>query len=269
MAILMMRMPQARTMNRNDVDVKFTDTGSSNIRNFAITYDNSTQASPNNRTFYYNGSTSSIQYVGKNCGSTNNNCREKTNKNTAKCGSFFVGQGLTINTNDKCVVANLTNPNNGYTSGNKIFSIRIYKGALTPAQVATNYEVDKRRFTSPPTVMFGAKASPEVIVFSPSFLICKVPDGLEGTVDVKIAEDTYPDAYKYVDATEFHISSVKPIIGPATSETLVTLTGNNLDAITEIRVDNDSYTGTDLVKSNDGAVSKVFWSVFVIAGLTP
>ncbi|MDR2009266.1 MAG: hypothetical protein LBQ22_02140, partial [Bacteroidales bacterium] len=50
----------------------------------------------------------------------------------------------------------------------------------------------------------------------------------EGTVDVKINGSPYSNAYKYVKDTEFHISSISPIIGPAARAT-VTLTGNKLD----------------------------------------
>jgi hypothetical protein len=235
----------------NDVDVKFTDAGSSNIKNFAITYDNRPQASPNNRTFYYNGSTNSIQYVGTNCGSTTNHCREKTDKNTAKCGSFFVGSGLSISTKDKCCVSNIYSAAE-YTFGTKLFSIRVYKGALTPKQIADNYDVDKRRFTSPPTVMFGTEISPEVIVLSNNFLMCKVPVGAEGNTDVTVDGEVYPDAYRYVAASEFHISGISPIIGPATGET-VTLTGNNLNEITGIEVDNTPCP----ILSNDGTVCTV------------
>jgi hypothetical protein len=47
-------------------------------------------------------------------------------------------------------------------------------------------------------------------------------------VDVKINGSPYSNAYKYVKDTEFHISSISPIIGPAARAT-VTLTGNKLD----------------------------------------
>jgi hypothetical protein len=225
----------------NDVDVKFTDTNSNNIKNFAITYDNSVLASPNNRTFYYNGSENSINYVGTNCvGSTTNYCREKTNKNTAKCGSFFVGQTVHVNTYDKCIAAGTNFHRDTYTHGNKMFSIRVYKGALTPEQIAANYEVDKRRFTAPPQVKIGGNLSPEVVVLSPHFLMCKVPSstGGLGTADVEVtnADGTsliLDDAYKYVDATtDFYVSEIKPIIGSAGEN--LKLTGNGFGDITKI-----------------------------------
>jgi hypothetical protein len=222
----------------NDIDVKFTDAGSGNIKNFAVTYDSSAVAYPNHRTFYYNGSTNSIQYTGTNCPNPEvNKCRDRTDKNTAMCGSFFVGQGLKMNTNDKCEVSG-SNPNTGYPNGAKIFSIRVYKGALTPKQIADNYEVDKRRFTSPPTVMFGTEASPEVIVLSPNFLMCKVPASTgAGQKDVVINGVPYSKAYEYVAPSDFHISGISPIIGPATGAT-VTFTGNKLDEIDRIEVEN-------------------------------
>jgi hypothetical protein len=227
----------------NDIDVKFTDTGASSIKNFAITYDNSPSVSPYNRTFYYNATGNSIQYIGTNCyGDKTFQCRDKTNKNTAKCGSFFIGQTVRLNTTDKCTVhAPNSNYewNTDYANGNKIFSIRVYKGTLTPEQIAANYEVDKRRFTAPPRVKIGDNFSPEVVVLSPHFLMCKVPQSTSGLgpVDVEIISDgassTLDDAYKYVDATSaFYVSSISPIIGSAGEK--LKLTGNGFGDITKI-----------------------------------
>jgi hypothetical protein len=239
----------------NDVDVKFTDTNPNNIKNFAITYDNNPSASPNNRTFYYNGSENSINYVSTNCGSTTNQCREKTNKNTAKCGSFLIGQTVHVNTNDECITAGENFYRDTYTHGNKIFSIRVYKGALTPEQIAANYEVDKRRFTAPPRVKIGGNLSPEVVVLSPHFLMCKVPQSTIGAdfadIEVINADGTssfLEDAYEYVNATSaFYISSISPIIGDAnTAEQSLTLTGNNLDKIDDINVGGQPCTDLDV-----------------------
>jgi hypothetical protein len=46
----------------------------------------------------------------------------------------------------------------------------------------------------------------------------------------------YSGAYTYVDASEFYVSSITPILGSA-GETL-TLTGNRLDEISELKVGN-------------------------------
>jgi hypothetical protein len=196
----------------NDVDVRFTDIASNNIRNFAVTYNNSTEVSPDNRTFYYNGSTNSIDYTGINCGSTTNNCREKTNKHTATCGSFFIGQTIALNTYDRCWPATTPTPYADYANGNKIFSIRVYNKQLTPQEIAANYEVDRRRFTAPPTVTIGGQACSEVVVLSENFLMCKVPAGSPGTQDVVVVSDgvisIYNNAYEYVGSTAFYINTL-------------------------------------------------------------
>jgi hypothetical protein len=160
-----------------DVSVKFTDAGLTNVKNLAVTYDNNPSASPNNRTFYYNGTTNSIQYIDTNCGTTTNNCREKTNKNTAKSGSFFVGQSVGVNTYDNAPrdIYVYENSANRYSNGNKIFSVRVYNRTLTPAEVSKNYNVDKLRFTSPPKVWIGTQQCANVTVLSPRVLTCKVP----------------------------------------------------------------------------------------------
>jgi hypothetical protein len=224
----------------NDIDVKFTDSGSNNIKNFAITYDNSAQASPYNRTFYYNGSENSIQYIGTNCNDPSNFCRDRINKNTARCGSFFIGQTVRVNTDDRCSVDN-TYIDDDYANGNKIFSIRVYDKQLTSEQIAANYEVDRRRFTAPPTVTIGGQSCTDVVVLSKNFLMCTVPAGSLGTQNVVVVSDgvptTYSDAYEYVGSTAFYINTISPIVGTANqpNQTL-TLTGNNLNGITKVEV---------------------------------
>jgi hypothetical protein len=224
----------------NDIDVKFTDSGSNNIKNFAITYNNSELASPYNRTFYYNGSENSIQYIGTNCNDPINHCRDQRNKNTARCGSFFIGQTVRVNTDDKCTVIN-SYVDDDYANGNKIFSIRVYDKPLTPEQIAINYEVDRRRFTAPPTVTIGGQACTDVVVLSENFLMCKVPAGSLGTQDVVVVSDGVPtiynNAYEYVGSSNFYINTISPIVGTAgQSGQILTLTGNNLSGISKIEV---------------------------------
>jgi hypothetical protein len=137
-----------------------------------------------------------------------------------------------------------------------VHSLRIYDRVLSEAEIVHNASLDKIRYLAPPTVKFGNTSSPEVIVLSSNFLMCKVPPGSEGNTSVTIDGKLYPDAYKYVKGTDFHISGISPIIGATTGVT-VTLTGNKVDEITKIIVDNDSYTGTNLVKSNDGKTCSV------------
>jgi hypothetical protein len=229
----------------NDIDVKFTDSGSNNIKNFAITYDNSEQASPYNRTFYYNGSENSIQYIGTNCSDPVNYCRDQINKNTARCGSFFIGQTVRANTDDKCSVwltpESVNHMNSDYANGNKIFSVRVYNKQLTSPEIAANYEVDRRRFTAPPTVTIGGQACSDVVVLSENFLMCKVPAGSVGTKNVVVVSDgvesIYSDAYEYVGSTAFYINTISPIVGTANqSGQTLTLTGNKLDEITKVEV---------------------------------
>jgi hypothetical protein len=122
--------------------------------------------------------------------------------------------------------------------GFTIVSYRLYDRTLTKIEIERNAARDQIRFIAPPTVKFGDNFSEEVIVLSPHFLMCKVPAGAEGSVNVKINDGLpYSNAYKYVAASEFHISGISPIIGPAKGAT-VTLTGNKLDEITGIEVDN-------------------------------
>ncbi|MDR1682976.1 MAG: hypothetical protein LBS25_06280, partial [Candidatus Symbiothrix sp.] len=160
----------------NDVTVKFTDPGSTNIKNVAVTYDNAA-TDQNNRSFYYNGTTNSIQYIDPNCSSPTNSCREKTNKNTAKRGSFFVGHYVGGNTYDNAPrdISVYENSANRYSNGNKLFSVRVYNRALTPEEVSKNYNVDKLRFETPPQVLIDNQQCSSVTVLSPRALTCKVP----------------------------------------------------------------------------------------------
>jgi hypothetical protein len=125
---------------------------------------------------------------------------------------------------------------NEYANGNKIFSIRVYNNPLTSEQVAHNYEIDRLRFTAPPTVTIGGKLCTEVVVLSPHILKCKVPAG-DGTgrkdVVINGGAIIYSDAYEYVDpANDFYISEISPIIGVAGAT--LTLRGNKLDGIIEV-----------------------------------
>jgi hypothetical protein len=180
------------------------------------------------------------------CESTTNNCRERTDKNTSTSGAFLVGQTVMVNTNDRCSTA----PDilqSEYANGSKIFSIRVYDKSLTPGQLAANYEVDRRRFTAPPTVRIGDQYCTDVVVLSENFLMCKVPAGSLGTKNVEVVSDdvvsTYSDAYEYVDNNAFYIRSISPIVGKANqSGQILTLTGNKLEDIDTVVMDGDECT---------------------------
>jgi hypothetical protein len=116
-----------------------------------------------------------------------------------------------------------------------VHSLRIYNRVLSEAEVAHNSSLDSIRYLNPPSVTVGGNACTEVVVLSPKTLICKVPVGTEGVVDVVIDNVSLPGVYQYVDATSaFYVSSITPIIGPAAGTTL-TLTGNKLNEISEIK----------------------------------
>ncbi|MDR1591959.1 MAG: IPT/TIG domain-containing protein, partial [Prevotellaceae bacterium] len=174
----------------SDVSAEFTDPGSTNIKNVAVTYDNDALAFPYHRIFYYNGTTNSIAYIDPNCpsGGTTHICREKTNKNTSKRGSFFVGQSVGVNTNDNAPdgVSVYTDNMNRYSNGNKLFSVRVYNRALTPIQIENNYNVDKLRFEAPPIVRVDGKQCTNVTVLSPRVITCQVPPGTAGIVDIEV-----------------------------------------------------------------------------------
>ncbi|MDR1591894.1 MAG: IPT/TIG domain-containing protein, partial [Prevotellaceae bacterium] len=176
----------------NDIDVRFTDANANSIKNIAITYDNDASASPNNRIFYYNGTTTSIEYIGNHCDDPlTYNCRNKTNKNTARCGSFYIGLAVANNTNDECVPA--ANGAVHYSRGNKIFSIRIYNKTLSSDEILANYKVDKLRFAATPIVKIGPKQCTNVVVHSDRLITCQAPAGTSGTtvnVEVISAEDS-------------------------------------------------------------------------------
>jgi hypothetical protein len=137
--------------------------------------------------------------------------------NTSKTGHVLIGQNLP----------------------STFLSVRLYNRVLKPAEIATNAALDQIRYLNPPKVTIGGNECTEVVVLSSNFLMCKVPPGDDtGLKDVKVESkgvtSTYNGAYEYVPGTAFYIDLISPILGSA-GETL-TLTGNNLDTITELEV---------------------------------
>jgi hypothetical protein len=114
-------------------------------------------------------------------------------------------------------------------------SMRLYNRVLTAEEIAHNAALDQKRYLTPPTVTIDGANCTEVIVLSPNFLMCKVPQGTAtGNKEVEVNDVSYGQVYEYVDpSTDFYIHSILPIIGSA-SQTL-TLTGNRLDEIIEMR----------------------------------
>jgi hypothetical protein len=130
-------------------------------------------------------------------------------------GTLFVGRNLAYST---------------------FLSVRLYSRVLTSDEIKLNYELDQKRYLTPPTVTIGGNACTEVVVLSDHFLMCKVPASITlGTKDVVVNGLTYSGAYKYVNpVSDFYVSSISPIIGSA--GTTLTLEGNRLNEISEIRV---------------------------------
>jgi hypothetical protein len=131
-------------------------------------------------------------------------------------------------------------------------SARLYSRVLTAQEIEHNAQLDQIRYLNPPKVTVGDEECSEVVVLSRNILMCKVPASTTGTgkKDVVINGVRYNNAYEYVAANAFHISGISPIVGPVAGGIELTLTGNKLNEIAEIRVDEDSYTGADLAKSN-------------------
>jgi hypothetical protein len=120
--------------------------------------------------------------------------------------------------------------------GSTFLSVRLYDRVLQPAEIAKNAELDQKRYLTPPTVTIGGAPCTEVVVLSPHFLMCKVPASVTtGAKNVVINGNiTYPEAYTYVSTDDFFVSSISPIIG--SDGDVLTLTGNRLDEITELKV---------------------------------
>jgi hypothetical protein len=136
--------------------------------------------------------------------------------------------------------ANASEAAKGFT----LVSYRLYNRTLTDAEVEENAALDQIRYLAPPSVAIDGKPCTEVIVFSPNFLMCKVPAGsAKGKKDVEINGVTFNDAYEYVEANAFYIHSISPMIGSAGQ--ILTLTGNKLDEITEIKAGAQSCTITN------------------------
>ncbi|MDR2087510.1 MAG: IPT/TIG domain-containing protein, partial [Dysgonamonadaceae bacterium] len=125
---------------------------------------------------------------------------------------------------------------------------------LTEAEIQHNADLDQNRYLSPPKVTIGGKNCTEVVVLSPHFLMCKVPEGSSiGKKEVKVNGASYGAVYEYVDPNnDFYISGISPIVGPAnTGNRTLTLSGNLLKTITEVKVDN--IVCTNLVTNNSTA----------------
>ncbi|MDR2086563.1 MAG: IPT/TIG domain-containing protein, partial [Dysgonamonadaceae bacterium] len=108
---------------------------------------------------------------------------------------------------------------------------------------------DQKRYIAPPIVTIDDEACEDVVVFSPNFLMCKVPESKTGTGDrnilIKSSDGltTYAsiqNGYTYVDNSSFYISSISSIIGGAGK--VITFTGNKLSEITEVKAGNKVWT---------------------------
>jgi hypothetical protein len=146
-----------------------------------------------------------------------------------------------------------SSPVNSTTNYN-LHSVRIYDHALEEHEIAKNAALDQIRYLLPPTVTIDNKNCTEVVVLSPHFLMCKVPDGNSlGTKEVKVNGVSYGKVYEYVDpVSDFYVSGISPIVGPANiGNRTLTLTGNLLKTITEVKVDN--IVCTNLVTDNSTA----------------
>ncbi|MDR2086433.1 MAG: IPT/TIG domain-containing protein [Dysgonamonadaceae bacterium] len=133
-------------------------------------------------------------------------------------------------------------------------SARLYNRILTPEEIAQNAALDQKRYLSPPTVTIDGQNCTDVVVLSPHFLMCKVPPGdIPEAKEVIVNNISYGEVYEYVDpVADFYIHEISPIVGPAnTANRTLTLTGNLLNTITEVKVDN--IVCTDLATSNSTA----------------
>jgi hypothetical protein len=115
-------------------------------------------------------------------------------------------------------------------------SVRLYDRVLTPEEIEQNALLDQKRYLSPPTVTIDNKNCTEVVVLSPHFLMCKVPPGnILGPKEVRVNGVSYGNVYEYVHpSNDFYISGISSIIDSAGNP--LTLTGNNLDWITEVKL---------------------------------
>jgi hypothetical protein len=152
--------------------------------------------------------------------------------NTSQEGTFYIGRDLSHST---------------------FLSVRLYDCVLNETQIAENAALDQIRYLAPPTVTIGEAECEEVVVLSPHFLMCKVPPGNIGATDIKIkvndkgTEKTinYAGAYEYVNPTgNFYISKISPIASVAEGGGTLTLTGNLLSRINEVKIGNVTCTVT-------------------------
>jgi hypothetical protein len=139
----------------------------------------------------------------------------------------------------------------GNMSHSTFLSVRLYDRVLEPEEIELNAGLDQIRYLTPPAVTIGGAACEEVVVLSPHFLMCKVPEGSsEGLQDVEVNGVTYSGAYRYVHSTnDFYVSKISPIIGSAGDPLM--LEGNRLDEISEIRVDGKVCTPSGTATSTE------------------
>ncbi|MDR2086986.1 MAG: hypothetical protein LBP72_07390 [Dysgonamonadaceae bacterium] len=58
-----------------------------------------------------------------------------------------------------------------------ILSLRLYNRVLTSEEIENNAKLDQKRYLTPPSVTIDGKDCTDVVVLSPHFLMCKVPEG--------------------------------------------------------------------------------------------
>jgi hypothetical protein len=83
-------------------------------------------------------------------------------------------------------------------------SVRLYDRVLTLAEIQHNAALDQKRYLAPPVVTIGDNPCTNVTVLSPRCLTCQVPEGTQGTVNVKVFQSdgtteilTYEDVFTY------------------------------------------------------------------------
>jgi hypothetical protein len=133
-------------------------------------------------------------------------------------------------------------------SHSTFLSVRLYNRVLIGEEKAQNAALDQIRYLTPPTVTIDGKDCEEVVVLSPHFLMCKVPVGTStGTKEVKLNGVPYTE-YEYVDPVDdFYVSGISPIIGDA--DDILTLTGNKLNEISEVRMGGELCNGSGIPTS--------------------
>ncbi|MDR2063339.1 MAG: IPT/TIG domain-containing protein [Candidatus Nomurabacteria bacterium] len=140
--------------------------------------------------------------------------------------------------------------NGNYDLKGEVYAVRYYNRKLSAEEIAQNAALDQIRYLDAPSVTIDGAACTNVAVISSTEIQCTAPVGSGANKDVVVTRDSYSynltGAYTYTN--DFYISSWD--INHGNAGNVITFTGNGLDTVDIVRIDNNSCTITGTQTAN-------------------